>query len=40
MLDITVRMINLKKLMTTADVKDIEGTFVVKLRGLNIENYF
>ena len=26
--------------MTATNVKDIDGTFVVKLRGLNIDNYF
>ena len=29
-----------KQVLTTSDVSDIEGTFVVKLRGWNIENYF
>ena len=39
-LDITVNIINYKKGMTTTEVKDIDGTFVVKLRSLNIENDF
>ena len=38
-LDITVRLRNLKRGMKTIDVKDVDRTFVVKLRGLNIENY-
>ena len=38
--DLTVRMINLKKGMTTTELKDSDGTFVVKLYSLNIENYF
>ena len=33
-------MRNHKKGTTTTKVKDIDGTFVVKLRGLNIENDF
>ena len=41
--DLTVRMINLKKKMIKTEVKDIDRTFFdrtffVKLRGLNIEN--
>ena len=36
--DIKVMMRNLKKGMTKTEVKDIDGTFVVKLCGLNIEN--
>ena len=38
--DLTVRMRNMKKEMTTTEVKYIDGTFVVKVRGLNIDNYF
>ena len=38
--DLTVRMRNMKKGMKKTEVKDIDGTFVVKLRGLNIENKF
>ena len=30
----------MKKEMTTTEVKYIDGTFVVKVRGLNIDNYF
>ena len=39
-LDITVKMINHKKGITKTEVKDIDGTFVVKLHGLNIRNVF
>ena len=39
-LDLTVRMRNLKKGMKTTELKDIDGNFVVKLRSLNIENGF
>ena len=35
--NITARMINLKKGMTKTEVKDINVNFVLKLRGLNIE---
>ena len=31
---------NMKQGITTTDVSDIDGTFVVKLRGLNFENIF
>ena len=39
-LDITVILKNMKKVTTTTDVRDIDGTFVVKLHDLNITNYF
>ena len=39
-LDITNRLINVKQGMTTTDVRDIDGNFVVKLRGLNIDTHF
>ena len=39
-LDITDSLRHQKQGLTTLDVSNIEGTFVVKLRGLNIENYF
>ena len=29
-----------KQVLTTSDVRDLEGNFVVKLRVQNIENYF
>ena len=29
-----------KQGLKTSDVRDIEGTFVEKLRGQNIDNYF
>ena len=38
--NLTVKTRNLKKEMTTTEVKDIYGTFVVKLRGLNIAKDF
>ena len=38
--DITVRMRSIEKVTTTTELKDIDGTFFVKLRGLNIENKF
>ena len=38
LLDITVKIRNHNKEMTTTEVKDIDGTFVVKLLGLNVEN--
>ena len=37
-LGLTVRLRNMKKLMTTKDVQEIDGTFVIYLLGLNIEN--
>ena len=39
-LDITIKIINQKKGITKTEVKGVEGTFAVKLRGLNIENNF
>ena len=39
-LDLTVKMRNQKKGMTKTEVKDINGTFVVKLRGLNLGNKY
>ena len=38
MLDITDRLRNPKQVIKTIDVRDIYGTFVVKLGVLNIEN--
>ena len=38
-MDITVMMRNLKRGMTKTEVKDIDGTFVLKLRGLNIGKF-
>ena len=35
-LDITVRVINQKKGITTTELNYIDGNFVVNLRGLNI----
>ena len=37
-LDITFKMINKKRGMTSTEVNNIDVTFVVKLCGLNIEN--
>ena len=37
-MDITVKIIYHKKETTATKVKDIDGTFVVKLRGLSIKN--
>ena len=39
-LDITVKMRNNNKEITTTKVKYIDVTFVVNVRGLNIENNF
>ena len=39
MFDITDSLRNQKHILTTTDVRDIDGTFVVKLRGLKIENH-
>ena len=39
-LDITDRLIHLEQGLITSDVRDIEGTFVVKLRGQNIYSHF
>ena len=38
-LDITDSLINPKQGVITTDVRDIDGTFTVKLRGLNIDNH-
>ena len=35
---LTIKIINQKKGIKTNEVKYLDGTFVVKLRGLNIEN--
>ena len=40
LLDLTINIRNHKKGVKTTDVKDVDGTFVVKLRGMNIEKYF
>ena len=37
-LDITIKIRTWKKGMTTTEVQDAMGSFVVKLRGLNIPN--
>ena len=37
-LAITYSVTHQKQRLTTSDARDIEGTFVVKLRGQNIEN--
>ena len=39
-LDITIKIRTWKKGMTTTEVQDAMGSFVVKLRGLNIPNNF
>ena len=39
-LDITYRVRHQKQKLTTSDVKDIGGTFVVKSRGQNIQGCF
>ena len=39
-LDITDSLRHQKQGLTTSDVRDIEGTFVVKLRANNIDNHF
>ena len=39
-LDITVSVKHQKQVLTTSDVINIEGIFVVKLRDLNVEKYF
>ena len=39
-LDITDSVRHQKQVFTTSDVRDIEGTFVVKLRGQNSEKMF
>ena len=38
--DITESTRHQKQVLTTSDVRDIEGTFVVKLRGKNIDAHF
>ena len=40
LLDITIKIRNQKKEIKNTEVKDVVGTFVIKLRGLNIENRF
>ena len=40
MLDIIDSVRHQKQGLTTSDVRDIEGTFVEKLRGIKIENKF
>ena len=40
LLDLTVKIRSEKKGMKTAEFKDVVGTFVVKLCGLNIRNNF
>ena len=37
---LTFSMRNMKKVMTAIEVKDIDETFIVKLRVLNIEDCF
>ena len=39
-LGLTINIRNKKKGMTTTEVRDVDGTFVVKLRGLNIGKVF
>ena len=39
-LDITINMINQKRVITTTEVKDVVGKFVVKLRGLKTNIIF
>ena len=39
-LDITYSLRNQKQGLTKSDVRDIDGTFVVKLRSIKIEDYF
>ena len=39
-LDLKVKMRSQKKGIKKAEVKDIHGTFFVKLRGLNIQNKY
>ena len=39
-LDITDSVRNQKQGLTTSDVRDMEGNFVVKLRGQNINTHF
>ena len=39
-LGLTINIRNKKKGMTTTEVRDVDGTFVVKLRGLNIDKVF
>ena len=39
-LDITDSLRHQKQGFTTSDVRDIEGTFAVKLRGKNIDSHF
>ena len=38
--DITVSVKHQKQVLTTSDVINIEGIFVVKLRDLNVKKYF
>ena len=35
-LDITDMLRNMKQVMTTTDIRNFDGTFVVKLQGFNI----
>ena len=39
-LDVTDSLRHMKQGLTTSDVRDIEGTYVVKLRGPNIDRHF
>ena len=40
LLNITINIINQKTGMTATEVKDVDGNFVVNLRGMNNENNF
>ena len=39
-LDVTIKIINQKRVITTTEVKDVVGLFVVKLRGLKTNIIF
>ena len=39
-LDITDRLRHQKQGLTTSDVRDVEGTFVVKLRAQKVDSHF
>ena len=38
--DITIKIINHKKGMTTTEVNDVVGTFLIKLLGQNTKKHF
>ena len=39
LLDLTIKVINQEKVMTTTEVQYVVGSFAVKLRDLNVSNF-